>query len=218
MCAMSTPHVATRPRRGTLLLLLLLFFAPLLLAFVLYYGSQWRPTGRTNHGELIEPARTLPLIALPRVVTTPGAASNAAPGAAPVGDALAAADVLTGKWSLVYANSGDCDADCRSTLYFMRQTHLGLANLAPRVQRVFLVTASCCDRDYLAREQPGLITLDAHGAAGATLLAQFPSERRASSIFVVDPRGNLMLRYDAHDDPKGLRNDLKKLLALSHIG
>jgi hypothetical protein len=207
---MSTPHVATRPRRGTLLLLLLLFFAPLLLAFALYYGSQWRPTGRTNHGELIEPARTLPLIALPRVL--------AAPGAAPGGDALAAADVLTGKWSLVYANSGDCNADCRSTLYFMRQTHLGLANLAPRVQRVFLVTAACCDRDYLAREQPGLITLDAGGAAGATLLAQFPAEGRASSIFVVDPRGNLMLRYDAHDDPKGLRNDLKKLLALSHIG
>jgi hypothetical protein len=207
---MSTPAVATRPKRGVLLLLLLLFFAPLLLAFVLYYGSHWRPNGRTNHGVLIEPARTLPLIALPQVAL--------APGAAPGGDALAAADVLTGKWSLVYANSGDCNADCRDTLYFMRQTYLGLADLASRVQRVFLVTAGCCDRDYLAREQPGLITLNADGAAGAVLLAQFPSERRSSSIFVVDPRGNLMLRYDAHDDPKGLRNDLKKLLALSHIG
>jgi cytochrome oxidase Cu insertion factor (SCO1/SenC/PrrC family) len=190
----NSPAVVTRPKRAVLLLLLLLFFAPLLLAFVLYYGSDWRPTGRTNHGVLIEPARTLPL------------------------GTLAGADVLTGKWSLVYINSGDCNADCRNTLYFMRQTHLGLANLAPRVQRVFLVTAGCCDRDYLAREQPGLITLDANGAAGAALLAQFPSEQRASGIFVVDPRGNLMLRYDAHDDPKGLRNDLKKLLALSHIG
>jgi hypothetical protein len=207
---MSSPSVATRSKRGVLLLLVLLFFAPLLLAFVLYYGSGWRPTGRTNRGALIEPARTLPLIALPQVAL--------APGAAPAGDALAGADVLTGKWSLVYANSGDCNADCRDTLYFMRQTYLGLANLAPRVQRVFLVTADCCDRDYLAREQPGLITLNAAGAAGAALLAQFPSERRSSSIFVVDPRGNLMLRYDAHDDPKGLRNDLKKLLALSHIG
>ena len=207
---MSTPAVATRPKRGVLLLLLLLFFAPLLLAFVLYYGSGWRPSGRTNHGELIEPARTLPLVALPPVAL--------APGATPGGDALAAADVLTGKWSLVYVNSGDCNADCRNTLYFMRQTHLGLANLAPRVQRVFLATADCCDRGYLAREQPGLITLNADGAAAAPLLAQFPPERRSSSIFVVDPRGNLMLRYDAHDDPKGLRNDLKKLLTLSHIG
>ena len=203
---MSTTAPATRPKRATLLLLALLFFTPLLLAFAIYYGSAWRPTGRTNHGVLIEPARTLPPIALPQIAASTG------------GDSLAAADVLTGKWSLVYVGSGDCDAGCRDTLYFMRQTHLGLANLIPRVQRVFLVTSGCCDRDYLAREQPNLITLNADGAAASALVAQFPAERRDSSIFVVDPRGNLMLRYDAHQDPKGLRNDLKKLLALSHIG
>ena len=191
---MNTPAVATRPKRGILLLLLLLFFGPLLLAFVLYYGSDWRPTGRTNHGVLIEPARTLPL------------------------GTLAGAEVLTGKWSLVYVNSGDCDAECRNTLYFMRQTQLGLANLDAARAAGIPGDAGCCDRDYLAREQPGLITLDADGAAGAALLAQFPSGQRASSIFMVDPRGNLMMRYDAHDDPKGLRNDLKKLLTLSHIG
>jgi cytochrome oxidase Cu insertion factor (SCO1/SenC/PrrC family) len=202
----STTTQATRPKRGTLLLLVLLFFTPLLLAFAIYYGSAWRPTGRTNHGVLIEPARTLPPIALPQIAASIG------------GDSLAAADVLTGKWSLVYVGSGDCDAGCRDTLYFMRQTHLGLANLIPRVQRVFLVTSGCCDRDYLAREQPNLITLNADDDAGSSLLAQFPAERRDSTIFVVDPRGNLMLRYDAHQDPKGLRNDLKKLLALSHIG
>jgi cytochrome oxidase Cu insertion factor (SCO1/SenC/PrrC family) len=215
---MSTPAPAARarparPRRGVLLLLALVFFAPLLLAFALYYGSSWRPIGHTNHGALIQPARELPPTALPQV--GPAAAATAA---ATGSDPLAAADVLTGKWSLVYVGRGDCDAECRNTLYFMRQTHLGLANLIPRVQRVFLVTAGCCDRDYLAREQPNLITLNAEVAAGAALLAQFPPERRASTIFVVDPRGNLMMRYDAHDDPKGLREDLKKLLALSHIG
>ena len=215
---MSTPAPAERPRsahprRGVLLLLALVFFAPLLLAFALYYGSSWRPIGRTNHGALIQPAHELPPTALPQVATT-AAATTAAAGS----DPLAAADVLTGKWSLVYLGRGDCDAECRNTLYFMRQTHLGLANLIPRVQRVFLVTAGCCDRDYLAHEQPNLISLNAENAAGAALLAQFPPERRASTIFVVDPRGNLMMRYDAHDDPKGLREDLKKLLALSHIG
>ena len=184
-----------------------MFFTPLLLSFLIYYGSDWRPTGRTNHGVLIEPARTLPQLALPRIAP-----------AGSGGDGLSTADVLSSKWSLVYVGRGDCDADCRDTLYFMRQTHFGLANLIPRVQRVFLVSAACCDRDYLAREQPGLITLMADDAAAAPLLAQFPGERRASTIFVVDPRGNLMLRYDAHQDPKGLRNDLKKLLTLSHIG
>ncbi len=174
-----------------MLLLALLFFTPLLSAFAIYYGSRWRPASHVNHGALIEPARTLP---------------------------LAGGSALTGKWSLVYVGPGDCNADCRATLYFMRQTHLGLANLIPRVQRVFLVTADCCDHDYLAREQPQLITLDAHGTGGAALLGSFPTDGRAATIFVVDPRGNLMMRYDAHDDPKGLRNDLKRLLLLSHIG
>jgi len=207
--ALSTPASAARPKRGQLPLLALLFFAPLLLAFLIYYGSGWRPAGRTNHGVLILPARSLPQVALPQVALT-----QAAPG----GEAPAAASVFSGKWSLVYIGRGDCDAECRNTLYFMRQTHFGLANLIPRVQRVFLVTADCCDREFLAREQPNLITLNAQGSVGAALLALFPGERRAASIFVVDPRGNLMMRYDAHEDPKGLRDDLKKLLALSHIG
>jgi cytochrome oxidase Cu insertion factor (SCO1/SenC/PrrC family) len=206
---MNTPASAARPKRGQLPLLALLFFAPLLLAFLIYYGSGWRPAGRTNHGVLILPARSLPQVALPQVALT-----QAAPG----GEAPAAASVFSGKWSLVYIGRGDCDAECRNTLYFMRQTHFGLANLIPRVQRVFLVTADCCDREFLAREQPNLITLNAQGSVGAALLALFPGERRAASIFVVDPRGNLMMRYDAHADPKGLHEDLEKLLNLSHIG
>jgi len=83
----------------------------------------------------------------------------------------------------------------------------------PRVQRVFLAEAPCCDAAYLAREQPGLIVMP----AATTLLSSFPPPH-AGSVFIVDPDGNLMMRYDAAADPKGLREDLKKLLELSHIG
>jgi len=34
----------------------------------------------------------------------------------------------------------------------------------------------------------------------------------------VDPLGNLMMRFDARQEPKGLLSDLQKLLKLSHIG
>ncbi len=205
---MSTPaRGGARFKRALPLLVLLAFFAPLLVSFLIYYGSDWRPAGRTNHGTLILPPRPLQPPSLVRIDAD-----------APGGDGPAAADVLSGKWSLLYIGAGDCDADCRRTLYFMRQTHLGLGNLSPRLQRVFLVTERCCDRAFLAREHPGLITLDAQGAAGTQLLAQFPADRRATTIFIVDPRANLMMRYDADADPKGLRDDLKKLLSLSHIG
>jgi len=191
----------------TILLLLLVFFAPLLLSFLVYYGTGWRPGGHTNHGALIEPPRELPKIALPRLDAPPVSAGTSS-----------AADPLFGKWSLVYIGAGDCDPACRQTLYFMRQTHLGLGNLSTRVQRVFLVTDQCCDRDYLEREHPGLITLNAQGNEASVLLSQFPDDRRATSIFIVDPRGNLMMRYDAKAPPRGLRDDLARLLDLSHIG
>ena len=150
------------------------------------------PTAWAPNDTSIEPPRTLPV------------AGQAA--------------VFSGKWSLVYLGAGDCDDACHASLYFMRQTQLGLGHEIPRVQRVFLVTAACCDRAFLEREHAGLITLNAEGADFAELLAQFPADRRLSTLFIVDPKGNLMMRYDIHADPKGLHEDLVKLLTLSHIG
>ncbi|HTB65988.1 MAG TPA: hypothetical protein VK727_07145 [Steroidobacteraceae bacterium] len=177
-----------------------LFALPLLLAFWLYYGLHWHPLGTTNHGELIEPLRSLP------DVTLADAAGVAQP------------HLFRGQWSLVYIGDGACNGDCRTTLFFMRQTRLSLNNDMHRVQRVFLAPTHCCDQSFLAREHPGLRVLDASAAAAQPLLAQFPSDGRARALYIVDPLGNLMMRYDARLPPKGLLEDLKRLLQLSHIG
>jgi cytochrome oxidase Cu insertion factor (SCO1/SenC/PrrC family) len=177
-----------------------LFLVPLLLSFWLYYGLHWRPQGTANHGALIVPARPLPDVTLPDA------------GGAPV------RHIFSGKWSLVYVGDGACDADCRATLFFMRQTRLSLNTDMTRVQRVFLTTADCCDRAYLAAEHPGLRVLDASSAAAQPLLALFAPAGRAQGLYIVDPLGNLMMRYDARQPPKGLLEDLKRLLQLSQIG
>ena len=175
--------------RRPLLLLVVLFVAPLAGAFLLYYGSSWRPASHTNHGQLIAP-----------VVRVAGAA-------------------FTGKWSLVVIGAGDagCDARCRDALIYARQTWLSLGKLTPRAQRVLLGGEGCCDDDYLQREHTGLLTLPANEAGGAALRRLFPPPQE-HAIYVVDPLGNLMMRYDVRDSPSGLRDDLKKLLELSHIG
>jgi cytochrome oxidase Cu insertion factor (SCO1/SenC/PrrC family) len=199
---MTTPAepVKTKPKRGQLILLMLLFFSPLLFAFVVYYGSHWRPLRRTNHGTLIEPALSLP-------------SADFLAGQAGVTAAL-----FSGKWSLAYVGDGQCDDDCRKTLYFMRQTQQTLGNLIPRTQRVWLGTDHCCDGSADISSDPPLIAVDAHSPAAARWLSNFPPDHRATTIFIIDPRGNLMMRYDSAEDPKGLREDLKKLLGLSHIG
>jgi cytochrome oxidase Cu insertion factor (SCO1/SenC/PrrC family) len=190
MTAASDGAAAAR-RLRPLLLLLLLFFAPLLLSFALYYGWHWHPAGQVNHGRLLQP-----------------------PGRLPDGATAAA---LRGKWSLVYVGAAECDAACRDTLYFMRQTHLGLGKDIGRVQRVLLATGDCCTGAPAVAEDQELRMIDVGGPAQAALRAQFPGGG-GSSVFIVDPLGNVMMRYDARSNPRGLHDDLERLLALSHIG
>jgi hypothetical protein len=99
----------------------------------------------------------------------------------------------------------------------MRQTRLALGTDMTRLGRVFLVKTNCCATDYLAREHAGMAVFNAAGAAGAPLLGLFPGDER-HTLFVVDPLGNLMMRYDVRRDPRGLLVDLKRLLELSQIG
>jgi hypothetical protein len=80
------------------------------------------------------------------------------------------------------------------------------------------VTADCCDSDFLSREHPDLAVLDTRDGQAARLLQAFPDDDQPDSVYVVDPLGNLMMHYDARQNPKGLLEDLKKLLTLSHIG
>jgi hypothetical protein len=202
---MSTPvESASRRSRTLVWMLFAVFFAPLLIAFILYYGAEgWRPAGGTNHGELITPARPLPTPAL----------NSAA-------DAPLETQFLRGKWTLVYIGEGQCDARCREALTLMRQTRLALNDDIPRVQRVFLATGQCCDQHYLNAEHRGLITAKADGEAAASLLQTFPGAEHGGSgrIYIVDPLGNLMMSYAPEAPPKGLFEDLKTLLKLSHIG
>jgi len=180
-----------------LLALLLIFCAPLELAFWLYYGSHWRPGLRTNHGTLIEPVVALP--ALPAA----GVAGNA----------------LAGRWSLLVVGLGPsgCDERCRVALVYARQTWLSLGKLTPRLQRVLLAGENCCDQDYLRTEHRGLLVAQLPDPAVAKVIARLPPPPD-QTVYVVDPLGNLMMRYDVRQDPKGLREDLKNLLELSHIG
>lgn len=189
-----------RRGRRQLLIVAAVFLVPVIIAFALYYGQIWRPAGSSNKGELISPARPLEATGLRKADGTPA-------------DAAA----LQGKWSLIYIGDGACDAACRQSLVFARQSRLALNNEMTRVQRMFLSTGNCCANDYFKAEHEGLIVYDVSSPEAQALLAQFPAER-TNSLFIVDPLGNLMMRHDASHTSKDLLTDLKKLLKLSHIG
>ena len=194
-----------RRQRRLLIGLALLFIAPLALAFYLYYGhGTWHPGGRVNVGQLIEPPRPLPPLALPLA-----------------GSGSTEPNFLKGKWTFLYVGSGPCAEDCRARLYDTRQVRLALDRDMNRVQRVFIADGDCCDAQFL-QAHPGLITIRADVAA-APLLALLPgrdtgSTAGAQPVYLIDPLGNLMMSYAPDVKPKGMLQDLKRLLRLSSIG
>ena len=184
--------------RRTLILIAAMFFLPIAAAFILYYGVGWRPGGSNIHGELLQPIKQLP---------------------------EAAAALLAGEgpkdtnWALVYVGDGSCDADCQQALVFARQTRLSLGQEMTRVNRGFVATANCCNLDYIDKEQKGTKVFDvSDSSAMRELRSVLPPGELAHWLFVVDPLGNIVMRYDVRKEPRGLLDDLKKLLKLSHIG
>jgi cytochrome oxidase Cu insertion factor (SCO1/SenC/PrrC family) len=199
------PSARDKRQRRILIGVALMFFAPLGLAFFLYYGGgHWHPGGRVNTGELVEPPRPLPNLALPLAS----------------GSGSTAAKFLQGKWTFLYVQHGRCDEDCRRHLYDTRQVRLALDREMNRVQRVFIADADCCDFKALHDAHPDLINITASAADEPlmALLAIRVDAENSHRIYLVDPLGNLMMFYAPDAKPKGLLEDMKRLLRLSSIG
>jgi hypothetical protein len=201
-----------RRQRRLLVGLALLFFAPLAVSFFLYYGGAWRPGTRVNRGDLVNPPRPLPDVSLP--IARGPASSTGADHTKPT--------FLKNKWTLLYWGSGSCTARCRTNLYNTRQVRIALDRDMDRVQRVFVAEGECCDWPYLDSQHPDLLTVRAAPDAAAllALLPTFNGVRPASAdrVYVIDPLGNLMMSYAPDAKPKGMLEDLKRLLGLSSVG
>jgi hypothetical protein len=189
------------PRRARLQgwLLFLLFAGPLAVAAYLYYDTAWRPGGTVNHGDLVVPPVPLPEAALPT----------------PEGERTQA-DFLKHHWSLVYLDRHGCDAACREALHTGRQMRLALGHQMERVRRVYLYMGEPPDPAYFEAEHPDMLVASVAGPEGEAVRQAFSGQ--AEGYWLVDPLGNVMMRYPQDAGPKGMLEDLKRLLRLSRIG
>jgi hypothetical protein len=122
---------------------------------------------------------------------------------------------LRGKWILVQLDGAACDAGCEKKLYYMRQARRAQGRQMNRVERLWIVTGPGAPAPALLSAIEG--THLAHG--DAKLVAAFPSERAASDhIYLVDPLGNLMLRFPRDPNPSKMIKDLERLLKYSGFG
>ena len=188
------PGIA-EPRRGRgrlqLLLILAVVIGPMLLASAMYRFGFWVPETRSYHGVLVATGQ---------------------------GRDTLGVSVATGErqWQLLVTAPGECAEDCQRLVYLARQINIGLAREATRAGHA-LASGEALDAGYdqrLQREYPQLQRYPLDAAS----YARNPDAPAGVQLWIVDPLGNLVLRYDSTVDGKAVLDDLKYLLKVSQIG
>ncbi len=186
--------------RVKMLLILAVCLTPVLASYFTYYVI--KPTARTNYGELIDPAQ----YPMPQL------------GAATLDGQPVALDAYKGKWLLVQAAGSKCDALCRDKLLVMRQERLMQGKEMDRIERVWLITDSEPLDTVLIREYDGTRMLRVKREVLEKWLPVATGGRIDDAIYVVDPLGNLMMRFPKNADHAKMKKDIAKLLTASSIG
>ena len=191
------PLPAGRPgvprRRLALWLLAAVVLLPLLAT--LYVGLVEHRGGKPACGELVQPQRPVPALTLHTLDGKPFDLRR-----------------LNGYWLMLVAAPGACDAACQHLLFDMRQFYLAAGNDQYRVARIWLVTDDAPLNPGVLAPAEGTVILRADASQLRGWLPLARGEGLQGPMWLVDPLGNLMLRFPAHFDPVRALGVFSKLL------
>lgn len=184
------------------------FAVPFIIATVWFnqLKTEGESAGNRANGELVAPAR--PLAEFEQTALE--------------GATVAALADIKDQWTVVYFHQGDCGELCQKTLYDSRQVHISLGKEMHRVRRLFVT-----DTPLVAEVSELHLQLQTSGldASDKGLMAQIREHVGAETfdadseqLYLVDPLGNLMMRFPSELPQKLFLKDLKVLLKASRIG
>ena len=189
----------SRAGRWKMIAVLLVCASPVIASYFTYYVV--RPEGRRNYGELITPQRPLPAMQTTDLNGKTGELAG-----------------LKNQWLLINVASAGCNDVCQQRLYFQRQLRESLGKQKGRLDRVWLVTDAA---DVDARLKPALTEATVVRVPLEALMHWLPpagSQRPEDHLYVVDPLGNLMMRFPANMNAAGAakaKRDLDRLIRAS---
>jgi cytochrome oxidase Cu insertion factor (SCO1/SenC/PrrC family) len=181
--------------RAKLLLIAAGFLAPIAASIATYVFLRPEPTA--NYGELLLPPAQATSHGFTRADGTPFRFAE-----------------LRERWVLVASDSGACAPACEAKMLLMRQARLALGRDASRVARVIVVDDDAAPRGAAFEPSADLVVAI---RPAATVLAPGAGNDRGH-IYLVDPRGNVMMRWPADADFRRMLKDLQTLLKASQIG
>lgn len=177
-------------KRWQLRFLLFFGFTPLIAAWVMIGTGVGVPEGTSNHGELMTPG-----LVVPKQVNV----------------------LQGGRWGLVMV--GDrCEQPCKDQLILMQQVHKSLGKEFGRMQSIWFKYQDheLFPAEQITEKNPALTSRVTEEMSDWLAVHQLPSDDY--SIWLIDPLGNLVLRFSPGTDGRDILTDIRFLLKASKVG
>jgi len=189
----------------TVWLILLSFAAPVVLSYIIFYFVD--VSSFTNKGEILNPIVHIGEFSL----------KDETGKKIPV-------EKLTYKWRLISFLDKNCNKACAKRLYDSRQVYTSLGKDRHRVDRMFIHFEPASDdlKNLIKTEHKGSIQVYGDDTLISKILAPSVKDKNAqlhdNVIYIMDPMGNVMMRFTQEQPDKDFLYDLRKLLKASQIG
>ncbi|HHJ35408.1 MAG TPA: hypothetical protein ENJ87_06555 [Gammaproteobacteria bacterium] len=200
----NNPIAGKKRNPYTVWFVVLSFIAPVVLAYIVFFFVDVKSF--VNHGEILNPIIHISDFGLRD------------DDGQPIPEAE-----LTYKWRLISFLKKDCDEQCTTRLFDTRQIHASLGKDRHRVSRMFvhLEPADQALTRLIAEKHEKVIHVN--GSAEHILEALGKNIHddigiTHNEVYIMDPMGNVMMRFTQDQPDKDFLYDLKKLLKASQIG
>ena len=176
------------------------FVAPAVLAYFMYFFGDVRSF--SNHGEILDPVVDIAMLKLTDDKNV-----------------LIAEDKLRYKWRMISFVDASCDDACKQRLHDVRQIHKSLAKDQHRVIRMIVHLEPATDElnALISSEYPNALNVFGDEKTISSALGDTASVRE-NETYIMDPMGNVMMRFTQDQPNRLFLKDLRKLLKVSQIG
>ena len=180
---------------------MLTFAVPIVAAYTYFFFGDH--SSKSNHGDLITPVIDIEALQLKDLMNK-----------------IMPREKLTHTWRMIYIVGKDCDDSCNKGLYHMRQINIALGKNQDRFQHMIIHTDAMGNDFMQLVDTEHQASLHAYSSREILLnvFSAAETEIPSNSIYIMDPIGNIMMRFSPEISPKLILKDLNHLLKISQIG
>lgn len=129
---------------------------------------------------------------------------------------------LYGHWHMMTFTASDCGKVCEERVYTMRQIKTSLHKESPRLTNVLIHFGKDISEQFKGKIKTHYANFERYYGEQEIFNHQLGYKGRdlvdKQIMFIVDPIGNVILKYDGTETAKEIISDIKRLLKASQIG